>query len=171
MNMTSAFTYGSQTNVAGATGTAQVARSATASLAMSVQSSSMTWSQSVSFTDTTVTGNLTYRIVASSCSGWAVTVAVSPYAYTGPNGGTAIPASNLQLTNSGIPVVVTGSGTGVTRKETTGSMNTSRKVLSAASGSGTGTYDQQLDFSLIIPGSSRAGTYQSTITLTSAAAP
>jgi hypothetical protein len=131
----------------------------------------MNWNQTAAFTDTTVNGTLTYRIVASSCSGWAVTVAVSPYTYSGPNGGTAIPASNMHLTSSGAPVVVAGSGNGVTRKETTGSMNTSRKVLSAAIGSGTGTYDQQLDFSLTIPGGSRAGTYQSTITLTSAAAP
>jgi hypothetical protein len=91
--------------------------------------------------------------------------------YSGSNGGSPIPASNLQLTNSGTPTVVTGAITGVTRTPSTGSLATSQKVLTASSGSGNGTYEQQLDVSLTIPGNARAGTYTSTITLTSVAAP
>jgi hypothetical protein len=138
---------------------------------MSVQSSSLAWNQTVSFSDTQVDGTLRYRIVASGCSGWSVSVSAGPYVYTGPFGGADIPASNLQLTASGPPDVIAGSATGVTRVNATGSMATARKVLTASNGAGNGTYEQQLDFSLTIPGSSRVGTYQSTVTLTSAAAP
>lgn len=171
MQVASAFTFGSTSTITGAAVAVPVARATASSLTMSVQDSTLSWNRTVSFQDSTVDGTLTYRVVASSCTGWSVSVSASPYAYTGPHGGAAIPASNLQLTNAGIPVVIAGSAPGVSRVNTTGSMATSRKVLTASSGAGIGTYEQQLDFSLTIPGGSRAGTYQSTITLTSAAAP
>lgn len=171
MTLTSQFTFGTTSNIAGAGATGQVTRSNVSTLSMSVRSSSMSWSRTASFEDMTVNGNLMYRIVATGCSGWSVSVSSGAYTYSGPNNGTTIPASNLQLTNSGNPIVIIGTASGVTRKDVSGSMATPHKILGASIGAGNGTYEQQLDFSLTIPGQSLAGSYQSTITLTSAAAP
>jgi hypothetical protein len=171
VNLTSTFAFNSTTGLVGATFAEQIARSPASSLAVSVRSSSLAWNQTYSLTDSTVAGNFTYRVVANTCSGWNVSVSASPYTYIGSHQGTAISASNLQLTNSLYPIVVAGNGSGVSRQETNGSMITSHKVLNATSGSGIGTYDHQLNFQFTIPGKSRVGTYQSTVTVTSAAAP
>lgn len=171
ITMTSTFSYGSTTGIVGATFSQGAARANTSSLTVSVIANSLAWNESFSLTDTPVSGHLTYRVSAIGCSGWNVQVAASPYRYSGPNNGAAIPASNLLLTATGSPIVVSGSGTGVSRQAAGGPVNTPIKVLSATPGSGIGTYDQQLDFTLTIPGRALAGTYQSTITVTSAAAP
>jgi len=171
MNLTSQFTFNATTGIAGPATSGQIARSTASNLAVSVGSNSLAWYQEFSLTESVVSGNLVYRLSASSCSGWDVTISASPYVYSGPNAGQSIPASNLILTTAQDPVVIEGSGTGVTNAGGSGPMNTTRRLLSAGSGSGIGTYEQQLDFSLTIPGRARAGTYQSTITITSAAAP
>lgn len=171
INLTSAFTFNTTSGIAGATFSQQAARSNASSLAVSISSNSLVWNESFSLVDSSVRGNLVYRIAANGCSGWNVQVSASPFQYTGPNNGTSIPASNLHLTGTGNPVIVNGSGTGVSRQATTGPMNNPLKVFSATAGTGTGTYEQQLDFNLTIPGRSVTGTYQSTITVTSVAAP
>lgn len=171
INLTSAFAFTTTTGITGATFTQQVTRLNTSSLAVAITSNALEWNETYSLTDTTVSGRLMYRVDATGCSGWNVTISTSPYAYTGPHNGTTIPASNLSLTATGEPVVVSGEGTGVSRQAATGPMNTPIKVLSAAPGSGNGNYQQQLIFNLTIPGRSLAGTYQSTITVTSSAAP
>lgn len=171
INLTSVFSFNTTTGIAGATFSQGAARSNMNSLAVSVQGNSLVWNETYSLTESSVRGNLTYQVIANGCSGWNIQVSASPYQYTGPNNGTSIPASNLHLTATGNPIVISGGGMGVTRQETSGPINTPAKVMNASAGSGNGTYQQQLDFNLTIPGRSVAGTYQSTITVTSAAAP
>jgi hypothetical protein len=169
--LTSAFTHQTTSNITGATFTQQGARLNTSTLAVAVSRNSLNWIETYSLTDTVVSGNLVYRVAASGCSGWNVQVSASPFQYTGPNNGSSIPSSNLQLTQAGSPVVHNGTAAGVTAHATGGPMSSPVKVLNATVGSGNGTYEQQLDFNLTIPGKSRTGTYQSTITVTSTAAP
>lgn len=170
-NLTSIFSSGTTNNIVGAAFAQRSARTTTSNLAISISNNSLNWNQAYSLTDTTVSGNLTYQIAASGCSGWNVQIVASPFQYTGPNNGAPISSSNLQLTAAGNPVVINGAASGVAPQSTTGAMNTPIKVMSANSGAGIGTYAQQLDFNMTIPGKSRTGTYQSTITVTSTAAP
>ncbi len=171
INLTSTFSFGSTTSIPGATFSQVAARSNMSSLEVSLVNNSLVWNETYSLLESSVRGNLTYRVVANGCSGWNVQVSASPYQYTGPNNGTSIPASNLSLTATGDPVVISGESTGVSRQETSGPIDSPTKVMSATAASGNGTYQQQLEFNLTIPGRSLAGTYQSTITVTSAAAP
>lgn len=171
INLTSAFSFNSTTGIVGATFSQQVNRLNTSSLSVAIGSNSLVWNETYSLTDSSVQGSLTYQVVANGCSGWNVQVSASPFQYTGPNNGTSIPASNLRLTATGNPMVISGAGTGVSAQAFTGPINTPLKVLSATAGSGNGTYQQQLDFNLTIPGRSVAGTYQSTITVSAVAAP
>lgn len=169
--LTTTFTFAATSNITGATFTQQAARLSSSTLVVSMSRNGLNWNETYSLTDTTVSGSLVYRIAASGCSGWNVQIAASPFQYTGPYNGSTIPPSNLRLTNAGGPVVHDGTAAGVTPQATSGPMGAPIKVLSATAGAGTGTYEQQLDFDLTIPGKSRAGTYQSTITVTSTAAP
>lgn len=171
IQLTSAFAFNTTTGIAGTTFIQQAIRLNTSSLTVAISSNSLVWNNTYSLVDSTVHGNLTYQVDSNGCSGWNVQVSASAYQYTGPNNGTSIPSSNLQLTATGDPIVISGVGTGVSRQPSTGPFNAPLKVLSAAAGSGNGTYQQQLDIDLTIPGRSVAGTYQSTITVSSAAAP
>lgn len=171
INLTSAFSFSTTTGIAGATFSQTAARSNANSLAVSVVSNSLIWNETYSLQDSSVQGNLTYQVVASGCSGWNIQVSTSPYVYTGPNSGEPIPASNLTLTTTGSPFVISGDNTGVSRQPVSGQITTPTRVMNATAGSGNGTYHQQLEFNLTIPGRSLTGSYQSTITVTSAAAP
>jgi hypothetical protein len=172
--ITSQFTFNGGSATAGAAFTGQVARTDASALAISLQTpSALGWTQPFSFTANTVTGSIVYRLTASGCGGWNVQVSASDLIYSGDNNGTAIPAANLQLTSAGSPAVVTGSGTGVTAQPASGPMSPTspKKVLAADIGSGIGSYDQQLHFSLEIPANTRVGSYKSTIFITSATGP
>lgn len=116
-------------------------------------------------------------------SGWNVTILASNFAYSGPNGGTPIPASNLSITTAQPPVRVSGqaiSPTGGPRTtNVTGALNVARKTLQADGPTGTilltyygiGTYTQAINVSLVVPGQTRAGTYTATLTVTMSAGP
>ncbi len=171
INLTSQFSFGSTSGIAGATFPQSAARSDASTLAVSVQSNSLVWSQTCSLTDSSVSGSLSYRVSATGCSGWNIQVAASPYVATGPESRAPIPASNLLLTETGSPAVISGTATGVVRQPVTGPIDSPLRVLSATAGSGIGTYEQQLHFNLTIPGRTLTGTYQSTITVTATAAP
>ena len=115
--------------------------------------------------------------------GWNVTLLASPFAYTGPNNGTAIPAGNLVITSAHPPTPVSGQAidpTGGPRTtNVTGSLDVARKVLQADGPSGglsptyygIGTYQQPIEASLTVPGGSRAGSYTTTLTVTMSAGP
>lgn len=110
-------------------------------------------------------------------AGWNVTVQSSAFAYTGANGGTAIPAANFSITTANAPTATAGqavdatNGPKVPAAGATGALDVARKVIQANVGFGLGTYSQNLDVSLTIPGQSRAGTYTGTMTVTITAAP
>jgi hypothetical protein len=115
-------------------------------------------------------------------SGWNVTLLSSALAYSGPNGGTPIPAANLSITTGRVPTVISGQAIspvgGPRTTNVTGSLNVARKTVQADAPTsippatfGIGTYAQAVDVSLLVPGQSRAGTYTATLTVTIAAGP
>jgi hypothetical protein len=126
---------------------------------------------------TTGTMILTADDSTGSGDGWNVTISTSTFAYTGPNGGTAIPAANFVLTSAATPVMTAGQavdGTGGPKVPASSpllDLSVPRKVIQANALFGGGTYTQSLGVSLLIPGDSRAGTYTGTLTTTSASAP
>lgn len=132
-----------------------------------------------SHSDQASTGTMVLRADDSSGSGegWNVTVQSSAFVYTGANSGTNIAAANFSITTANAPTVVAGEaidatgGPKVPATGATGTLDVARKTVQANVGFGEGTYDQNLDVSLTIPGGSRAGTYTGTMTVTISAAP
>ena len=122
------------------------------------------------------TGTMVLAVDDSSGTGagWNVTVLSSEFVYSGTNGGSAIPAANFSVTAAADATATAGQAVDETsgpNAGTTGSLDTSRKVLSADANFGQGSYTQDLDVSLSIPGQSRVGTYTGTLTVTVSAAP
>ena len=113
--------------------------------------------------------------------GWNVTLLSSSFAYSGPNGGAAIPAANLSITAAQAPTRMSGQAIspvgGPRTTNVTGALNVARKTLQADGPTlpltyyGIGTYSQAVNVSLLVPGQSRAGTYTATLTVTIAAGP
>ncbi len=124
-----------------------------------------------SFSDQMAEGALTYRVVAAGCGGWSVTVAAGPFSYEGPAPAVAQEALPLTLVTAGEPTVVEGERGGVAAVAETGDLGTARTVLTAAQGSGAGTYEQEIGVSVSVPGSAPVGTYRTTITITASSAP
>ncbi|MEA2583271.1 MAG: WxL domain surface cell wall-binding [Thermomicrobiales bacterium] len=127
---------------------------------------------------------LTANDATGSGAGWNVTILSSAFAYTGTNGGTAIPAVNFSLASAAAPAMTAGQAVDATGTDVaptgpqlgalagvSGTLETARKVLRAGAAYGQGTYTQGLNVSLSIPAQSRAGTYTGTLTTTIAAAP
>jgi len=116
-------------------------------------------------------------------SGWNVTVQSSNFAYSGPNAGAPIAASNLAITAAHPPTRVSGqqiSSTGGPRTtKVIGTLNTARKTLQADGPTGLvtltyygiGTYRQQMDVRLTVPGQAPVGTYTATLTVTISSGP
>jgi len=115
-------------------------------------------------------------------NGWNVTILSSALAYSGPNGGTPIPAANLSITTAHPPTVISGLAIspvgGPRTTSVTGGLDVARKTVQADAPTivppatfGIGTYSQAIDVSLLVPGQSRAGTYTATLTVTIAAGP
>lgn len=110
-------------------------------------------------------------------AGWNVTILSSAFAYTGPHGGTSIPAANLSITDAQSPILVTGQaidpsgGPKVPPSGATGTLDIARKTIQADIGFGGGTYTQELAVSLVVPADSRAGTYTAILTVTASAGP
>ncbi len=142
---------------------------ATTVISASISGSSMTWSNTYSFTPQSVTGSLTYRTTASGCAGWNIQLSATNFAYTGSFSGAAIPNGNIAITPGSVSAV-SGSTTNIT-PGSTGSLGSALKVLSAIENSGIGTYDQSIAIGVTIPGGARVGTYTSTLTVTAASGP
>ncbi len=147
------------------------AAAAAGTVSTSVVSSSVNWSVPYSFVDQTVSGSVTYGVTGSVCSGWAVSVSTVSFNYTGAANGVSIPANRLNLTSVGGPVLVSGGNDGVSSVPTSGELSAPRTVLRAQTGSGIGTYRQDLQVALTVPGGSAVGSYQSVIIITTSAAP
>lgn len=132
-----------------------------------------------SHSDQASSGTMVLTVDDSSATGdgWNVTILTSDFAYSGVNGGTAIPAANFALTSAGTPTVVAGQdidatgGPKVPATDPTGTLEVARKVLQADAEFGQGTYNQDLGVALTVPGQSRAGTYTGQLTTTVTAGP
>lgn len=132
-----------------------------------------------SHTDQSQSGSL--ALIADDSSGtnagWNVTVQASSFAYSGPNSGTAIPASNFSLTSASTPTKTSGQNVNATggpmvpATSPVGTLDVARKVVQANAGFGKGTYTQTLGVSLVVPADSVIGTYTSTLTVTNTAGP
>jgi hypothetical protein len=120
---------------------------------------------------------LTARDATGSGAGWHVTVQSTDFVYSGPNGGTAIPAARLALARADVPTMTAGQEIDATGgpRVPAGLANVTfdlpRTVLEAGAGFGAGTYTQNLAVRLDIPAQSRAGTYVGTLTTTMSSAP
>lgn len=127
----------------------------------------------------TSTGTMTLTADDSTGSnlGWNVTILSSAFAYSGGNGGSAIPAANFTLTSAAAPVRTAGQaidavgGPKVPLVSPVGTLDSARKTLQAVVAFGNGTYTQALGVSLDIPADSAAGTYTATLTTSITAAP
>lgn len=111
-------------------------------------------------------------------AGWNVTVQSSAFVYSGPNGGTNIPAVNFSVTSASAATSTAGQavdpvgGPKVPLTFTApATLDVARKTLQALLTYGSGTYTQDLGVSLAIPAQSRVGTYTGTMTVTISAGP
>ncbi len=120
----------------------------------------------------------------NSTLGWNVTVASSPFVYSGHNGGASIPASAFALTSVGAvgwlggQAISTGTDldplgpqSAALSSGVSGSLNTTRKVLLAGAGNGSGIYTQPLNVALTVPAGSKPGLYTATLTITISSGP
>lgn len=152
--------------VNGGTLSASVANVTLAAINYSHSAQTNTGSMTLTADDSTGTG-----------AGWNVTVLSSAFAYTGANGGTAIPAANFSITSAAAPTMTAGQaidatgGPKVPATGSTGTLDVARKTVQANAGFGQGTYTQALGVNLSIPAQSRAGTYTGTLTVTISAGP
>jgi hypothetical protein len=122
------------------------------------------------------TGSMTLTADDSTGSGlgWNVTVVSSAIVYSGSNGGTDIPATNLAITTANTPAMTAGQAVDPTDGPLAGtasSLDQARKVIYANANFGQGTYTQLLAIDLLVPGMARAGTYTGTLTVTVASGP
>jgi hypothetical protein len=109
--------------------------------------------------------------------GWNVTIVASDFAYAGPNGGLTIDNSNFAITGTGTVDKIKGQGVTpphgpqVPATSPAGTLDTPRKVIFADPGHGKGTYEQAIAVSLLIPGTSVAGSYTSNLTVSISVGP
>lgn len=118
-------------------------------------------------TSDTTTADLTLNVddLSGTGVGWNVTLQVSDFVYSsGGNGGTAIDASNFQVTPGTVTGVAGASTVGVTPVTAPVTLETQKKVLFAEADSGVGAYTHAIDSVLTVPADSRAGTYTGTLT-------
>lgn len=124
-------------------------------------------------------GQLGFTINAENgtAPGWSVSVQAGDLVYSGENGGTNIPATNLAVSTANAPGYVSGgpidpgNGPFAPAGGATGSLDQPRTVLVSNAGYGDGTYTQNLDLTLTIPGGASPGNYSGTITFTVATGP
>ncbi len=113
-------------------------------------------------------------------AGWSVSIQGSAFVYSGPNGGTDIPATNFALTSAEEPTLIAGQPVSLVASTgpqipiegiVYGSLAGPLKVIRATAAYGNGTYTQNLGVTLTIPGQSKIGTYTGTLTTTISATP
>jgi hypothetical protein len=109
-------------------------------------------------------------------AGWSVTLSSSDFLYSGEStAGSGLPNNLLAITSASQPTGVTGQpiGTGgpYANPGAPGNFGTTRTVVTADSGYGSGSYQQVLDISLSIPPYTQVGTYTATLIVATVAAP
>jgi hypothetical protein len=108
-----------------------------------------------------------------SNAGWNVTLQASDFT----DGDRVIDAGNFAIVGAGNPSHVVGqeidaaNGPKVPTGGGTGSLDVARKVLHASEGYGKGTYGQELDVELTVPGQTLAGNYGASLTVNITAGP
>jgi hypothetical protein len=124
-----------------------------------------------SFADQTNDGSLRLNVVDSRGlgSGWNVTVASGDFTIGGSP--IVIPADGFVIDEAGTPQHVAGqpivaAGPRVPAANSAGALSTDRNPIEADPHSGNGSYYQDLDVSLVVPGGTEAGVYQATLTVT-----
>jgi hypothetical protein len=122
-------------------------------------------------------GTLTLSVndARGSSAGWSVQVLSSDFIYQGTSAtGADIPAANFSITNSNAPTLVAGQpidATGGPYAVDDGALNAAVTTVGADAGFGSGSYQQELDVSLVIPAQAQTGLYQATLTVATSAAP
>ncbi len=127
-------------------------------------------------TDQTNTGllSLTADDSTGSDQGWNVTVQAGNFV----DGTKSIAASNFAITgfgtitvNAGQAIDTAGTPPGGPKTGVTGTLDVARKVFLAEAGYGKGNYTLPINVQLTIPGTTLAGTYVSTLTVTISSGP
>ncbi|CAN5724773.1 hypothetical protein BH23CHL2_BH23CHL2_21010 [soil metagenome] len=121
--------------------------------------------------------NLTVDDSSGTGEGWNVTVQSSNFVYSGLYNGADINASAFEIITANSPAFISGqaidgaNGPMVPASNSTGSLDVARKVLHANAGYGQGSYSQTIGVRLTVPGTTRAGSYTSSMTVTIASGP
>jgi len=118
--------------------------------------------------------NLSVSDPRGTAAGWYVTLASTAFVYGGSSPiGQNLPNTGFVLGTPGSPVDVSGQSIQPTGPVAVagGSLDQARKTISAAVGSGSGSYTQALPASLVIPTFSQTGSYLATLTVTISNAP
>ncbi len=122
-------------------------------------------------TESTGSVTLTVDDARGTREGWSVSIQSGAFVYDGvATGDHDIVAENLSVT-PGAPEMLAGESVVNVSAGTTGSLDSSRTVLSAPVGSGSGKYQQNLALTLAVPAYSPTGSYTATITVGTNAAP
>ena len=122
------------------------------------------------------TGLLKLTATESGCNaqGWHVTVLASGWAKDGTTT-VVIPANSFSLTSTGEVTQNAGQPTdptnGPKKVNTTGTLENPREVADANAGYGLGTYKQDLNVQLTIPGYTAPATYFTTMTVSMTVGP
>lgn len=125
--------------------------------------------------DQTSSGLISLDVDDSSATndGWNVTVEADDFA----DGDSSISASNFSISGANAPSYVEGQeidesgGPKVPGDGATGALDSPRKVLQAEEDFGAGSYEQDLDVELLVPGQTPAGEYSSNLTVNITAGP
>jgi hypothetical protein len=107
-----------------------------------------------------------------SDAGWNVTLQASDFT----DGDRVIEAGNFAVVNAQSPGLVVGqeidpANGPMVASSATGSLASERKVLQSNAGYGKGTYSQDLDVQLLVPGQTLAGNYGANLTVNITAGP
>lgn len=124
-------------------------------------------------TDSVTSGAVTLQVddARGTREGWTVSIASGEFVYAGEaSGDNNISGANLAVSPESPSLVAGESIEGVTAG-TSGSLGSSRTVINAASGSGSGQFTQNLPLALTVPALSPTGTYTATLTVSTTAAP
>ena len=127
-----------------------------------------------SHTATNGTGTIALAVndLSGNGEGWNVTLeATAGFLYTaGGKGGTTIPATGFTVTPGSAISTGGQDETGVTPGGP-GTLDGPVEIHSALAGNGMGSYTQDIGASLEVPGNSRTGTYEATLSTTVSNAP
>jgi len=114
---------------------------------------------------------LTVDDARGTLEGWAIVLEATDFTYTGvAPGNNDIPASRATVLPKS-PTLLAGHGLNGIVAGGSGPLDTRRTVISAASGSGSGAFSQELEILLDIPAHSPSGTYTTLLTVSTSAAP